>query len=305
MDANTMGDVLAYKLRDSNYSLISFDDREKSLLLNMAQDEFLKDRVIADLNVKQKGFEFDVKRKLDVTGLVSAHKAFKRDYVSGGVHLSDFMYGNEDNGGLRGPDRDYQSESLVGTPTLGAVPNYNVFCRIPDECLFIVSESCDTSKEGQVKLGVPVESVAYEYYQANVNNSYRQPYFNKVWRLDYGSYTPGGSTDTSSKFTGSTLTGFSGDSANGNQGTVTIATYRAAALIPGKDWTIDKWHIRYIKRPNRIMVDTITPANQKSCELHPAVHDEVIDIAVRLAIAAKIPEMQKYQVADKEQKETE
>jgi hypothetical protein len=39
--------------------------------------------------------------------------------------------------------------------------------------------------------------------------------------------------------------------------------------------------------------------------LHPAIHDEIIEIAVRLAIAAKIPEAQKYQVADKEQKETE
>jgi len=259
MDANTMGDVLAYKLRDSNYSLISFDDREKSLLLNMAQDEFLKDRVIADLNVKQKGFEFDIKRRLDLAGLVSAHKAFKRDYTVLGTQTSDFMYGNEDNGGLRGPDRDYQAESLmgIGGQPVGAVPNYNVFCRIPDECMFIISESCDTSKDGQVKLGVPVEPVAYEYYQSNINNSYRQPYYNKVWRLDYGSYTPAGATDISSKFTGSTLTGFSGNAANGSGFSVNIATYRSAALIPGKDWQLDKWHIRYIKRPTRIMIDTM------------------------------------------------
>lgn len=304
MDANTMGDVLAFKLRDSNYSLISFDDREKSLLLNMAMDQFVKERVIADLNIKQKGFEADAKRKLDMTGLVTAHKAFKRIKVVGGFNRSDFMIGNEDNGALRGPDRDYTVDDpgQVGYSS----SSYGMFCRIPDECLFIVSESCDTSKQNQVKLGVPVEEVSYEEYQQNINNAYRQPYYNKVWRLDYGSYTAADApSDISTKFTGSTLTGFTGASAADPLDDVTIATYRSAQLIPGKDWLIDKWHIRYIKRPSRIMVDTITPANQRNCELHPAIHDEVIEIAVRLAIAAKIPELQKYQVADKEQKETE
>ena len=305
MDANTMGDVLLYKLRDSNYSLISFDDREKSLLLNLAQDEYLKRRFVGDLNVKQKGFEFDVKRKLDLTGLITAHTAFKRNYLSGGAYVSDFMFGNEDNGALRTPDRDYQVESVSTSPQSGVASNYGVFCRIPDECMFIVSETCDTSKQGQIKLGVPVDEVTYEEYVAGINNAYRQPYYNKVWRIEYGSYTPAAEDDISVKFTGSTLTGFTGKQANGDGEDITIATYRSALLIPGKDWQIDKWHVRYIKRPTRILVDTITPANQKNCELNPAIHDEIIEIAVRMAIAAKIPEMQKYQVADKEQRETE
>jgi hypothetical protein len=305
MDANTMGDVLLYKLRDSNYSLISFDDREKSLVLNMAMDQFISDRVIADLNVKQKGFEFDTKRKLDLTGLISAHTAFKRSYETGGVITGDFMLGNEDNGAKRTPDRDYQMESIQMTGTTGIVSNYGIFCRIPDECLFIISESCDTSKQNQLKLGVPVEEITYETYNANINNSQKSPYYNKVWRLEYGSYTPADIDDISVKFTDSILTGFTGMNASGNGLPISIATYRAAMLIPGKDWQIDKWHLNYIKRPSRILVDTITPANQRNCELHPAVHNEIIEIAVRLAIAAKIPEQQKYQIADKEQKETE
>lgn len=305
MDANTMGDVLLYKLRDSNYSLISFDDREKSLVLNMAMDQFIMDRVVADLNVKQKGFEFDTKRKLDLTGLITAHTAFKRSYTVNNILTGDFMFGTEDNGAKRAPDRDYQMEAIQLTGTTGVTSNYGVFCRIPDECLFIISESCDTSKQTQLKLGVPVEEVSYERYNANINNSHRSPYYNKVWRLEYGSYTPGGTDDISVKFTNGVLTGFTGLNASGNGEDISITTYRAAMLIPGKDWQIDKWHVNYIKRPSRILVDTITPANQSNCELHPAVHDEIIEIAVRLAIAAKIPEMQKYQVADKEQKETE
>jgi len=300
-----MGDVLLYKLRDSNYSLISFDDREKSLLLNLAMDQFVKERVVADLNVKQKGAEIDAKRKLDISGLITAHKAFRRISIEINGH-SDFILGNEDNGGLRGPDRDYQVET-ISFNNGPAIANYSIFCRIPDECLFIVSESCDTSKQNQIKTGVPVEEVSHEEYNAGINNALKQPYYNKVWRVDFGSYSVAGSNDISSKFTGSTLTGFYGTSANPleSEDPVTIETYRSACLISGKDWQIDKYHIRYIKRPQRIMVDTITPSNQRNCELHPAVHDEIIEIAVRLAIAAKIPEQQKYQVADKEQKETE
>lgn len=306
MDANTMGDVLLYKLRDSNYSLISFDDREKSLVLNMAMDQFVKERIVPDLNIKQKGLEFDVKRKLDVSGLVTAHKAFKRTYLVNGVATSDFMFGNEDNGSLRTPDKDYQSEAITLSGTIGVTPNYGIFCRIPDECLFMISESCDTSKQTQVKLGVPIEEISYGQYSDGIHNSLLAPYYNKVWRLEYGSYSAAGADDISTKYSNlGVVEGFTGLAADGSSNPVTIATHRSALLIPGKDWQIDKWHVNYIKRPSRILVDTLTPANQRNCELNPAVHDEVIEIAVRLAIAAKIPEMQKYQVADKEQKETE
>lgn len=55
-----------------------------------------------------------------------------------------------------------------------------------------------------------------------------------------------------------------------------------------------------MKRPQDITVDYQNPLNQKDCELHPHVHIEIVEIAVRKAIAALIPAQQKYQVQQNE-----
>lgn len=296
MDANTMRDQLIARLRTTNYDVSNIDDREASDLLTRAELEFTVRRFIPDLNVKRKGFEMDSKRRLDLSGLITAHAAFKRVNTAG---AGDFIIGTEDNGALRTPDKDYQLDESV-TPSTAVTTDYGVFVRLPDECLFIISETCDTSKGDSTKVNVPVEVVDYEKYSSSIRDPYKSPYRNKVWRMDSGNFAPGTglSNDISIK-------SISGTNADGVTGLDSIDTERALHLIPGKDWIIDKYNVRYVKRPRRILVDMISPTSQISSELPAAVHDEVVDIAVKLYTSARMPEQNKFQVADKEERENE
>jgi len=288
-----MGAELVRRLGSSNYNLINFDDRERTILLNEAMDEWITERFIPDMNIKKKGFEFDVKRRLDLAGVITSHVTLKR--TSG-----DFVLGTADNGALPTPDLDYQSSSDIGgLPQVET--DYGVFFSIPDECLYIIADTCGTSKGAEIKHNVPVEVVTYEDYYAKIYNVYLSPYYNKVWRLDNGTYKPAGTGGS----TTSTKHQLSGYNANMTGVTKMLTTYRSGLLIPGKDWTVESYNMHYIKRPNRILVDTITPANMKNCELHPSVHTEIVDKAVLKAITGRIPEQSKFQLADKDDKENQ
>jgi len=296
-----MGAELLRRLGSSNYNLVNFDDREKSVLLNEAMDELVIERYLNDSNIKRKGFEADVKRRLDLDGLITAHTTFKRKYADSS--LGDFMLGNENNGALETPDLDYQEISNGDQ----VETDYGVFVRIPDECLFIVSDTCRTSKGSKTKKVVPIEVVTHEEYYSKIHNAYENPYYNKVWRLAYGNYVPAGTNGslTSTKYTGSVLTGFTGKCSDMSGRDITINTFRSSILVPGKDWIIEEYRMQYVKRPNRILVDTISPSNQKNCELHLAIHTEIVDKAVAKAISNRLPEQAKYQIADKLDKENQ
>ncbi len=301
MDANTMGAELLRRLGSSNYNLVNFDDREKSVLLNEAMDELIVERYLADSNIKRKGFEADIKRRLDLDGLLTSHTTFKRLYENG--DLGDFMLGTKDNGALETPDLDYQEVSngdYIET-------DFGIFVRIPDECLFIVADTCKTSRGSTVKNAVPIEVVTHEEYYFKLHNRYENPYYNKVWRLGYGNYTTAGTNGslTSTKYTNSVLTGFTGKCADMSDRDITIDTFRSSILVPGKDWTVEEYRMQYVKRPSRILVDTISPASQRNCELHIAIHTEIVDKAVAKAISNRLPEQAKYQIADKLDKENQ
>lgn len=300
MTANAMGDKMILKLQSFGYNLINFDDRERSEMLNDGMLEFIKERTLPLSNVKRKGIEADTKRRLDLSALITSQVEYKRNPDG---RDGDFMLGTADNGALKTPDKDYQYSSggdYVET-------DYGVFVKVPDEVLFPLSEFCSTSRNGIIKEQVPIEVISYEEYVSNIHNTFKSPYYNKAWRMDWGSYTTG-STATegvSSKYTNTSLTGFTGVNADGSGNNITIDTHRSSMLIPGKDWVIEKYRMSYIKRPSNIVVDTISPINQKHCELHPSVHDEIVDKAVQLAIESRIPAEGKYQVAEKENVENQ
>ena len=50
-------------------------------------------------------------------------------------------------------------------------------------------------------------------------------------------------------------------------------------LISDSDTTITNYHIRYIKRPQKIVIITNIP-----CELNESLHNEIVKIAVSLAV---------------------
>lgn len=51
-------------------------------------------------------------------------------------------------------------------------------------------------------------------------------------------------------------------------------------------WDIKEYHVRYVRLPKDIVVDTVTPANQVHCELNASTHREIIKIAVTNTLAA-------------------
>jgi len=295
-----MADKVILKLQTAGFNLINFDDRERSEILTEACLKFTKKRYDAFSNVKQRGFEADSERRLELSALITSTKEFKR--VRSGNN-GDFMLGTADNGALRTPDKDYQG--LSGGDYVET--DFGVFVRIPDEALYIITESATTSKGNLTKPMVPVEVITYEEYMKNLHNSFKAPYYNKVWRLDWGSYeTAGNDNDySSSKFTGSVITGFTGINADGTGSNIIINSQRSAMLIPGKDWVIEGYRLHYVKRPRPIVVDTITPANQVNCELHESVHEEIVDVAVEYAVTNRLPDQTKYQVAAKENAENQ
>lgn len=296
MDANTMRGHFIARLRSTNYDVSNVDDREVSDLLTRAELEYVIRRFVPDLNVKRKGFEIDKKRRLDLSGLITSHTSFKRVKTAG---IGDFVIGTEDNGALRTPDQDYQLESGVSIPT-PVETDYGIFVRLPNECLFIITENCNTAKGSANKYNVPVQVVNYEDYNRGIRDPYYSPYYNKVWRLDSGNFTPG--SDSNSDVSSKNLEGINADGVSGN---TIISTERAMHLIPGKDWIIDKYNIHYVKRPRNILVDIITPSNQISSELTSAIHDEIVDIAVKLYTADRMTEQAKFQISDKEVREDE
>ena len=291
MQANEMRSNFLLQYEGAQLANRTFNDREISAFLNKAQSEIIKRRFSFDKNSKGKGFEADNIRRAELAGVITAHKAFKRTN-------NDFMIGTEDNGALRTPDLDSQ---------LPSTDQYGVFCRIPDEVLYIILESCSVKQGNCIVNNVPVQEITYGVYMNGITNYFKRPYKNLVWAMDWGTYTTSGSNgnEISTKFgdtnvvpgaTPSDLTGFKGKSTLDGVTDVLIRTNRSRLLIPGKDWEIDKYNLHYIKEPSSIVVDILTPSQQRHCELASFMHQEIIDYAIKLAAASIAPEQNKYEI---------
>lgn len=71
-----------------------------------------------------------------------------------------------------------------------------------------------------------------------------------------------------------------------------------AELVVGNGDTISKYVIRYIKRPNAIILDNLVGVSMdgnktkaQSCELDPILHEEILQRAVELAKAAYVGDL--------------
>jgi len=306
MQANEMRSQFLLRYEGAQLANRTFNDREISSLLTMAMNEIVKRRFAPDKNVKRKGFESDIIRSAELSGLITAHTVFTK---AG----DDFMIGTESNGALRTPDLDTQSTS----GSVSVTTDFGVFCRIPDEAMYIILQTCSVNKGTCTVDNVEVQDVTYLDYADGITNYYKRPYKNLVWGMNWGSFTTSGSNsiENSTKF-GDTavdpaavnnddISGFKGKSYDDGTTDVWIQTLRSKMLIPGKDWLITKYNIYYVKSPSDIVVDVQTPTNQIPCELADFMHDEIVDYAVKLAAASIIPEPNKYQVAQVESTEDE
>ena len=132
----------------------------------------------------------------------------------------------------------------------GSFPKSLVY-ELPENCKYVVQERCtinllDCHNAPTIKEGVKIKPIKLDYYNFHVNNPFKKPYNNLVWRMDIGS--------------------------------------KRHTLIYGADTiNITNYYITYIKNPNPITLLTGTPETT-TCEISEEFHEEILDKAVETAI---------------------
>lgn len=318
MDANGMRKMFLLGYEAARLANRTFNDREIQDFLNKAQLELIKQRFAAFRNSKQIGMggnpmipQSAIVRASELAGLMTATSY---------VWFDKTIQGSGDNGALMGPDLDAQNNATTAA-------RYGVFAPLPDEALYVLYETVNTCTDSSftnivpgtentilaatgARFNVPVLEVDYTYYGSGIYDDYAKPYHSLVWSMDWGSYTTasldtGSYTDStkeySSEGTGYNMTGTAPDGTTD----ITINTIRSRYLLPGKDQYIVTWKPFYLKRPADIVIDINSPSRQVSCQLADFLHQEIVDLAVKLASAAIVPEQGKYQINQVESKEDE
>lgn len=149
------------------------------------------------------------------------------------------------------------------------------FFDLPSDCLYIVHEEAKLASSNTC-INNSIESVTpvtHDEYSANIGNPFKKPDVETIWRLDISRQT-----------------------ANTNP--------KRVELITDGTYTISDYIIRYIKKPNPIIVDAISPDTiegisvQTQCELDESVHREIIDIAVYIATETTASERVNLKAAD-------
>ena len=168
---------------------------------------------------------------------------------------------------LKDGDQATDPPTDVGVNQVGALPNERLF-RLPVDFMLAVYESATTnvpvcgttSTYGRI----PVIPISHDEYNLNIGNPYKNPWTDGtqgiIWRLENRpQFIPP---------------------------IVGAPQYKIHGLITDGSFTITKYFLRYLKKPEDINVDNITPANQSNSELADFTHQAICDIAIKLLSAA-------------------
>lgn len=115
-----------------------------------------------------------------------------------------------------------------------------------------------------------VKPVTHDEYTANIRNPFKKPDITKVWRLDFSSAANGASRHE---------------------------------LITDGSYEVQTYKLRYLKQPSNIVVDSTVGGNNVDCELNDSMHQEIVDVAVR--IASGITDHPSYQIKLNEEQQSE
>lgn len=252
MDANEMKFNFQLKF-DSlfEFSAPAYDDRQISYLLTEAQFRVFIKRYNPLANKYQKGFEADEQRRRDLEQLVKPA-----------------LYDSSDPDGTGLPDG---VEAITESTEQGGTHPEGVFFDMPPDFLYAIEEAVQLDGESKEAWVRPVK---HDEYLANINNPYKKPYKDLVWRMDISRFQHA-------------------------EGTSTEATAKRSEIILPSGNTVDKYRIRYLATPPEIVCDEFDPDNQVHCILDETLHREIVDEAVIIAQAAVKP--QEYQVGVSEQ----
>ena len=238
------------------FSAPAYDDRHISYLLTEAQFRVFIKRYNPLGNKYQKGFEGNEQRRRDLEQLIKSVSIIGTAVTAGSV----------------------LGKSASQT---GIHPN-GVFLDLPTDYLYAIEEACTLKPNTTGAVARTVESwikpVRHDEYLANINNPYKQPYKDLVWRMDMSRL-------------------------QNADGTSTQATAKRTELIYPKTYTLSKYRVRYLAMPPSIVVDEFDPTQQKHCVLDETLHREIVDEAVAIAQAAVKKE--EYQIGRAETAQSE
>ena len=151
------------------------------------------------------------------------------------------------------------------TPTFNAEFDYRTNSKavtLPDDILMLINEQVMVTREGKNEY-LQVMPITYDEYRRLMSKPYKRPLKFQAWRL----------LNTAS---------------NGS---------RRSDLIVGPNDVITNYTIRYVKRPNPIILDNVDltiegKSGPLECELDPILHHEILQRAVELAKAAYLGDLQ-------------
>jgi hypothetical protein len=150
--------------------------------------------------------------------------------------------------------------------------------NLPTDFYLAVEEAAKTAEKSTEAKVVPI---THDFYIQNVENPYKQPSKDVIWRMlfsrkDYGE-------DGGDAFTG-------------------LTPKRTELIVRDKaNYPITAYRLRYLMSVPDIVVDRLVEANQRHTLLQELIYD-IIDEAVAMATAATKPE--EYQIAINEKKES-
>lgn len=120
------------------------------------------------------------------------------------------------------------------------LPN-GTFVQLPDGFEFTLDEFATLTDTTGIALVYPIQ---YNYYVSNVDNPFKSPYEELVWRLDYGGGNPN--------------------------------NIKVHELITDGIHNLISYTVRYLRKPVDINVDTGT-----DCEINPLYHNVIVNSAVK------------------------
>lgn len=288
------------------FSAPAYDDRHISYLLTEAQFRVFLSRYNPLANKYQKGFEQDEQRRRDLEQLIKSAKISGTGITGGITYVATGSSASKDitvvstiglvpgtnvtgaNIAANTKIKSIKSSTVVELDKLptgnvtsitsglgksqyqGDVHPNGIFIDLPGGFLYAIEEGAKLNildKESWVK------PVKHDEYLANINNPYKKPYTNLIWRMDISRE----------------------DYATGSQ----AASNKRTELILPSDTTLEYYRVRYLSVPPAIVCDELTPANQIHCILDESLHREIVDEAVAMARASVKPEEYQIGLAEK------
>lgn len=251
---------------------------EKSIFLTKAQDEILKNYFNPKSNKLGEGFDGNQKRQIDFSMLTSISSVQNIVYTyttdsdvtdkdgnatytrtSGSDATTTYQYAQayDENGD---PIADHYIRVSDAQVTGFGTPLYDnrdesKCATLPSNVMMIINERVEVLRGGRDVI-LTVKPISFEEYDRLMSKPYKRPLKYQAWRL------------------------------------INNQVSNKADLVVGPGDVIQNYTLRYIRRPNPIIVSnldglTINGKGGKSeCELDPILHEEILQRAVELAKVA-------------------